>query len=71
MVIFLFDCWFFVTLSCYDLSNRLLNYVYLLLQADFMKMPFADNTYDAVYAVEATCHAPDAVCASTIYSIKI
>lgn len=27
-----------------------------------MKMPFPDNTYDAVYAIEATCHAPDAVC---------
>ncbi|XP_024531027.1 cycloartenol-C-24-methyltransferase 1 [Selaginella moellendorffii] len=30
-------------------------------KADFMKMPLADNTYDAVYAIEATCHAPDAV----------
>jgi len=27
-----------------------------------MKMPFPDNIYDAVYAIEATCHAPDAVC---------
>jgi hypothetical protein len=26
-----------------------------------MKMPFADNTFDAVYAIEATCHAPDPV----------
>ena len=33
------------------------------MQADFMKMPFPDNTFDAVYAIEATCHAPDAVCA--------
>ena len=32
------------------------------MQADFMKMPFSDNTFDAVYAIEATCHAPDAVC---------
>lgn len=27
-----------------------------------MKMPFPDNSFDAVYAIEATCHAPDAVC---------
>jgi len=27
--------------------------------ADFMKMPFADNTFDGAYAIEATCHAPD------------
>lgn len=27
-----------------------------------MKMPFSDNTFDAIYAIEATCHAPDAVC---------
>ena len=26
-----------------------------------MKMPFPENTFDAVYAIEATCHAPDAV----------
>ncbi|CAH9098961.1 unnamed protein product [Cuscuta epithymum] len=30
-------------------------------KADFMKMPFPDNNFDAVYAIEATCHAPDAV----------
>ncbi|KAJ2735116.1 Delta(24)-sterol C-methyltransferase [Coemansia sp. BCRC 34962] len=27
-------------------------------KGDFMDMPFADNTFDAVYAIEATCHAP-------------
>ncbi|KAL0938452.1 uncharacterized protein CTRU02_205062 [Colletotrichum truncatum] len=27
-------------------------------QADFMKIPFEDNTFDAVYAIEATVHAP-------------
>ncbi|KAJ1624848.1 S-adenosyl-L-methionine-dependent methyltransferase [Pavlovales sp. CCMP2436] len=28
-------------------------------QCDFMKMePFQDNSFDAVYAIEATCHAP-------------
>jgi len=30
-------------------------------KADFMKMPIRDNTYDAVYSIEATCHAPDRV----------
>ncbi|KAJ8747046.1 hypothetical protein K2173_011392 [Erythroxylum novogranatense] len=28
--------------------------------ADFMKMPFPENSFDAVYAIEATCHAPNA-----------
>ncbi|XP_027106903.2 cycloartenol-C-24-methyltransferase 1 isoform X2 [Coffea arabica] len=28
-------------------------------KADFMKMTFPDNHFDAVYAIEATCHAPD------------
>ncbi|KAH7311458.1 S-adenosyl-L-methionine-dependent methyltransferase [Stachybotrys elegans] len=27
-------------------------------QGDFMKMPFPDNSFDAVYAIEATVHAP-------------
>ncbi|KAJ4971147.1 hypothetical protein NE237_004246 [Protea cynaroides] len=36
-------------------------YCFMAMQADFMKMPFADNTFDAVYAIEATCHAPDAL----------
>ncbi|KAI8556483.1 hypothetical protein RHMOL_Rhmol05G0256400 [Rhododendron molle] len=31
------------------------------IKADFMKMPFPDNSFDAAYAIEATCHAPDAV----------
>lgn len=30
-------------------------------KADFMQMPFPDNTFDAVYEIDATCHAPDAV----------
>lgn len=30
-------------------------------QGDFMEMPFKDSTYDAAYAIEATCHAPDRV----------
>ncbi len=28
-------------------------------EADFMRLPHADGTFDAIYAVEATCHAPD------------
>lgn len=27
-------------------------------KGDFMQMPFPDNTFDAIYAIEATCHAP-------------
>uniref|UniRef100_A0A453J4G3 Methyltransferase n=1 Tax=Aegilops tauschii subsp. strangulata TaxID=200361 RepID=A0A453J4G3_AEGTS len=39
-------------------------------KADFMKMPFSDNTFDAVYAIEATCHAPDPVgCYKEIYRV--
>lgn len=30
-----------------------------LKQADFMQLPFEDNTFDAVFAIESTCHAPD------------
>jgi len=30
-------------------------------KADFMHIPVPDNTYDAIYAIEATCHAPDKV----------
>jgi len=32
-----------------------------LVQGDFMQMPFKESTYDAAYAIEATCHAPDRV----------
>ncbi|KAJ8900292.1 hypothetical protein K2173_024932 [Erythroxylum novogranatense] len=28
-------------------------------KADFMKMPFPESSFDAVYVIEATCHAPD------------
>jgi sterol 24-C-methyltransferase len=28
---------------------------------DFMEMPFSSQTFDAAYAIEATCHAPDRV----------
>jgi sterol 24-C-methyltransferase len=30
-----------------------------LLNADFMQIPVADDTFDAIYAIEATPHAPD------------
>ncbi|KAF8398359.1 hypothetical protein HHK36_017286 [Tetracentron sinense] len=39
-------------------------------KADFMKMPFSDNTFDAIYAIEATCHAPDALgCYKEIFRV--
>ncbi|KVH97325.1 Methyltransferase type 11 [Cynara cardunculus var. scolymus] len=39
-------------------------------KADFMKMPFPENNFDAVYAIEATCHAPDAVgCYKEIFRV--
>ncbi|PMD58829.1 uncharacterized protein K444DRAFT_562761 [Hyaloscypha bicolor E] len=28
------------------------------IKGDFMELPFPDNNFDAVYAIEATCHAP-------------
>lgn len=30
-------------------------------QGDFMQIPFPDNTFDKVYAIEALCHAPSIV----------
>eukprot|EP00300_Choanocystis_sp_HF-7_P042258 c9020_g1_i1.p1 GENE.c9020_g1_i1~~c9020_g1_i1.p1 ORF type:complete len:343 (-),score=17.04 c9020_g1_i1:12-905(-) len=30
-------------------------------KGDFLHIPDADNTYDAVYSIEATCHAPELV----------
>jgi hypothetical protein len=30
-------------------------------QADFMNIPQPDNSYDAIYEIEATCHAPEPV----------
>ncbi|KAM5552211.1 cycloartenol-C-24-methyltransferase [Rosa sericea] len=39
-------------------------------KADFMKIPFPENSFDAVYAIEATCHAPDAYgCYKEIYRV--
>jgi len=30
-----------------------------LIQADFMQLPFTESSFDGVYAIESTCHAPD------------
>ncbi|KAK2980678.1 hypothetical protein RJ640_020199 [Escallonia rubra] len=39
-------------------------------KADFMKIPFPESSFDAVYAIEATCHAPDMVgCYKEIYKV--
>jgi len=38
-------------------------------QADFMNLPVADNSFDAAYEIEATCHAPDkAACYERIFN---
>jgi len=31
------------------------------IQNDFMKMSVEDNSFDAAYSIESTCHAPDKV----------
>lgn len=39
-------------------------------KGDFMKQPFPDNHFDAIYEIDATCHAPDAVgCYKEIYRV--
>ncbi|KAL3761976.1 hypothetical protein ACHAW5_006682 [Stephanodiscus triporus] len=39
-------------------------------QGDFMRQPFASSSFDAAYAIEATCHAPDRVkCYSEVYRV--
>ncbi|KAL7197412.1 hypothetical protein ACSBR2_020031 [Camellia fascicularis] len=39
-------------------------------KADFMNMPFFDNSFDAIFAIEATCHAPDVVdCYKEIFRV--
>lgn len=30
-------------------------------KADFMQLPFEDDSFDAIYTIEASCHAPDRV----------
>ena len=40
------------------------------MQGDFTKQPFEPSSFDAAYAIEATCHAPDRVdCYSEIYRV--
>lgn len=34
-----------------------------ILQGDFLALPFPDASFDAVYAIESTCHSPDHVAA--------
>nr|GMD39792.1 Cycloartenol-C-24-methyltransferase [Ipomoea batatas] len=39
-------------------------------KADFMKMPFPVNSFDAIFAIEATCHAPNVLdCYTEIYRV--
>ncbi|CAL5430921.1 unnamed protein product [Camellia sinensis] len=39
-------------------------------KADFMNMPFSENSFDAIFAIEATCHAPDVVdCYKEIFRV--
>jgi sterol 24-C-methyltransferase len=42
-------------------TGRCLDHTTRFVKADFMKMPFDDKTFDAVYQIDATCHAPDQV----------
>jgi sterol 24-C-methyltransferase len=40
------------------------------IKGDFMNIPVEDNTFDAVYAIEATCHAPDkTACFRELYRV--
>jgi sterol 24-C-methyltransferase len=40
------------------------------IQGDFMSLPFNENEFDGVYAIEATCHAPNRVdCYKQIYRV--
>lgn len=38
-----------------------INELSAFVKADFMHMPFEDNSFDAIYQIDATCHAPDQV----------
>ncbi|WIA20814.1 hypothetical protein OEZ86_004745 [Tetradesmus obliquus] len=42
-------------------TGRNLDQISRFVKADFMKMPFEDASFDAVYQIDATCHAPDQV----------
>jgi sterol 24-C-methyltransferase len=39
-------------------------------KGDFMNLPFEANTFDAAYAIEATCHAPNrTLCFAQIFKV--
>lgn len=41
-----------------------------IVQGNFMALPFPDNSFDAVYAIEATCHAPNKeICYGNAYRV--
>jgi Methyltransferase domain len=42
-------------------TGRALDKLSRFVKADFMAMPFEDASFDAVYQIDATCHAPDQV----------
>ncbi|KAF8062693.1 S-1 [Scenedesmus sp. PABB004] len=42
-------------------TGRSLDGLSKFVKADFMAMPFEDGSFDAVYQIDATCHAPDQV----------
>lgn len=42
-------------------TGSIINDLSQFVKADFMNMPFEDNSFDAVYQIDATCHAPDQV----------
>lgn len=42
-------------------ENLGLSHITKLTQGDFQKQPWADQTFDAAYEIEATCHSPERV----------
>ena len=42
-------------------ADKTVKHLSVSIQGDFMEMPFDSETFDAAYAIEATCHAPDRV----------
>ena len=67
-----------ITLNPYqvDRGNDICNYdatvnkTTKLVQGDFMDLPFEKDTFNAAYAIEATCHAPDRVkCYKQVYDV--
>lgn len=53
------------------LSERAgLSHLCSAMKCDFMKLPFEVGTFDAAYAMEATCHAPDrAACYKQVFNV--